>query len=539
MKSIFEFRKLTLLSLILIFHISHQISVDSNFKSHFNMNESSHKLNYKMEKYSTQIHFGSQKNKNSSTEPEKKVEFFNESTGFSSIETNNVGSSQEEYDGDFTAKFLIKEDMDLPLGFFGIGLTTREYSITTKLAENQWPGMTDYKNDTKEWLLSNNYKIASELEWHSNPNAHFMENDTVTIFRNDGQVGFRVNDLPNAYAQDFPGKVRFVICLKKLGLIVENQSYVSKPTEFGSSLDEKGPDLETRLAIAQTKVGDKLDRSAYSKILASVYQDIKSDLKGNFQLMAGEQINNKEILVSENKKFVVKFGSNGGLLVTKGHNTGNEVIFYNNAKGGLATSDRQILGLKADGTLYTQSHGAESDVYYWTNKNRLTKSSLKKPMRAVIQDNGNFVVMDANKQIIWSTETDQVDSDNSIGEKLNMNHALLDGQCITSNNVKFKLCNKNSKLEVRGTDNKKRWYNWSAREATGVKMMIDQQGQFRIYDDKDHIYWKQDVKVEAEHDKTEIIVTSVGQIEVRKIDKENKNTLVWTSNPDDFDKIKK
>ena len=212
MKSIFEFRKLTLLCIILIFHITHQISVEKNLN--LNMNESSHKLNYKLEKSSTQIHLGAHKNGNS--EAVKKIEFFNESTGFASIETNNVGSSQEEYDGEFTAKFLIKEDMDLPFGFIGIGLSTRQYDITTKLTENQWPGMIDYKDDTKEWLLSNNYKLSADLEWYSNPNAHFKENDIITIFRNDGQVGFRVNDLPNDYRYDFPGKVRFIICLKKL-----------------------------------------------------------------------------------------------------------------------------------------------------------------------------------------------------------------------------------------------------------------------------------------------------------------------------------
>lgn len=114
-------------------------------------------------------------------------------------------------------------------GQITIGLT--KHQINTRLGKNEWLGLS---ND--QWSIASNGFIGiGDSKWEINANAKFVEGDSVTIFRTDQIVGFRINNIPNDYSfTKMTGPVYLAVSLKVIG----DEVQILKSTDSPSSLSE-------------------------------------------------------------------------------------------------------------------------------------------------------------------------------------------------------------------------------------------------------------------------------------------------------------
>lgn len=522
-----------ILVIILMFSQCNQISVYSGIKANL-MNESSHKLNYQLEKSMIQLKLTSEKENESLISNNNKdstniVKFINDSTVFSlPLNGDNTASSLKPISGDFTAIFKINSIPNNNKGYTGIGLSSFKYENSVqKLSQSQWAGMIKYEDSSKkQWLITDNYNIAENGKWVSNPGSHFKTGDSVTIFRKANNVGFRVNDMPNEYKYYFDGDLYFIICLKLPKTSIESVSLVENATEFGFNSNIKlNNSVDARLAASQKRVGIKdLSDTAYKIIMDSLFnkEDSTSAKSGSNTLSPNSTIRNNQILQSPNDVYSVEI-RNAELVVVENSGKSDEGILWKNGTIGESKSDKQILGLLADGTLYLQSDG--NNEYYWTNKDR-KKGSFTPPYMAKIKDNGEFSIEDSNYSTIWSTNSQVVDKNNSVGNYLSKNVPLNDKQCIISSNRKSKLCNHNKMLEITNIKNKNIWQNYKSLGVSSLSIKLNLKCHLTVIGDEKEL-WNSGMINGTSDDNCRLILTDEGYIEIVN---SSTNKVLWSTN---------
>ena len=525
--------------------LSYEISFESRFKSSNYMNESSHSLNHKTDKLNNSIKIvagfksltESFKNLSSIADSRNKLSFLNKSPVFHPSKTVNVTTNQgNSLKGDFTAKFTVNKLGEA--GFSGIGLSSFKYKNDSEiLGPGQWVGMIDYSEESntetkKQWLLSDNFKIAENGTWKDNKNAKFIEKDEITLFRKQGKIGFRINDKPNSYKYSFDGPVYVVICLKHDGTEIESKSLIMSPLDFAKENDDNNSKVEERLKKVQQEIdGKELEEETLDKVMKSIFSPQNSTLgkNGVSSLQENSIINNKSILLSKNGVFSVEIRASD-LQVIEKSGSPNEKVLWKSGQLGAAQSQTQYLGLLGQGTLYLKSEG-KSD-FYWTNKDRKKDRASTPPYEAIILDSGNFVVRDSNSRIIWETNTGVVSDTNSITASAKLN-PITNGQCIVSPNRKSRLCNYKGKFILKNFKNEVKWKNYFAKDKTDPKMLLDAECVLKIVgkeSGEDKAVWEAPTaKQNGANPSCFITVSDEGYLEVKTQSKGG--SIIFSTNP--------
>ena len=536
------------------------ISVESRFKTSEYLNESSHLLNFKAEKSQNQINLSSissfklntKKAKFKDTDNNNQIFFINKSPEFTS--TDNVTCVNHQGDAikeDFSMKVKFLANPSNETGYTGIGFSTYQLgknkqnktqppTNSEKLEENIWIGMIKHKNQNKkQWLMTDNFAIAENGRWKKTPFSTFKVGDTITLFRNKNEIGFRVNDNPNDYKYFLKEDLFVVLCSKKEQTQLKVIHFSKRPlslVDSSASLGKKDT-LENKLKVFQNKYKEEEDnidnKSALSIVAKILYSNpvVNAEgIDGNPTLNAGEQIKNTQMLQSPNKKYTVEI-RNAELVVVEDSHLPTEGVIWKNGTVGESPGTGQVLGLLEDSTLYLQTAGKPD--YYWTNKDRLNRNKFTAPYTALIKDNGEFVVQDSNHSAIWTTNSAVVNEHDCIGSFLSKNLPLVDGQCIKSSQRKYKLCNKNGIFTVKDPNSKVKWKNLTAKN-TKAELLLDMSCNITIRkktssdreeDESYQTLWK----VPTGANECVLIVNDEGAVEVKS--RENATAVLWTSNP--------
>ena len=475
----------------------------------------------------------------------KVLNFLNNSALFHSTEEINTVNSNEKIDGDFTAKVKIIKKNGKEIGNIGVGIISEQLPDSKSLLKtNQWIGMMN--SSSKQWLLTDNKVIAENGYWSKNKNASFNEGDTVTLFRKGNFIGFRINDQPNDYKFNFEGECYIAVTMKTKDDIAEGVFFEKKGLEFPEEEEKSKSTVNSKLKTIRDKYNKKIEDSRKTRngddkaIMDSLYKEVMASIFGNngtngasdnpSYLNEDKFINSKQQLQSPNKKYTVII-KNGDIQLIENIDSPNQKIMWKADTEGKALGKFQDLGLLKDGTLYLKD---ENGNFIWTNSSRKPLMGFYNPFKMQVTDNGNFEVVDKNKKVLWSTNSSVIQATNIIGQELRKTVPLLDGKCISSKNVKYRLCNTNGSFQIFDSSNIIKWEKLMTKDKKDSELVLNNECSILIrYKDpsgKKGIYidiWK----VETNSENCYLYVSDSGHIEVKPHPHAEEKDLLWTSNP--------